>query len=735
MQIDGCVTSDGVSELKWIDMRQVLQNLRSGETTLADVPCPMVRAGHLLIQSRASLISAGTERMLVEFGKGGLLAKARAQPDKVRQVLDKIKTDGLMPTLETVFARLDEPLPLGYCNAGVVLEVGAGVEGFSVGDHVISNGAHAEIVCCPANLCAQVPDGLPSEEAAFTVLCAIALQGIRLIEPTLGERVVVTGLGLIGLVATQLLLANGCRVLGIDMDERKLALAREWGAETVNIGAGGDPVTTAMAYSEGRGVDAVLITASAKTSDIVHQAAQMCRKRGRIVLVGVVGLDLKRSDFYEKELSFQVSCSYGPGRYDAAYEDKGNDYPFGFVRWTEQRNFEAILELMSSGRLNVASMIERSIPFDEAPGVYDKLSESKNALGLVLRYPDAPDLRRTIAIGSTASNVPEATGRAVVGAIGAGNYAKLMLLPAFAKTNAVLRTIASAGGVSARHVGAKFGFQQTTTDYREILGDDSINTVVITTRHNSHARFVVEALEAGKHVFVEKPLALTSEELNRVVDAAGSRSDRQLLVGFNRRFSPHAKKMASLLSARSDPLTMIMTVNAGFIPPDHWTQDPQIGGGRIIGEGCHWIDLLAYLAGSPVTSVSATTVGDWKGVGRADDKMTITLSFAEGSLGTIHYFANGHKSFPKERLDVFSDGRVLQLDNFRVLRGYGFSGFKKLKTSRMDKGHDAEVSAFVASVSGGGVPLISLDSIINTTQASFAAIEAARTGATLGVVA
>lgn len=716
-------------------MRQVLQNLRSGETTLAEVPCPMARAGHLLIQSRASLISAGTERMLVEFGKGGLLAKARAQPEKVRQVLDKIKTDGLMPTLETVFARLDEPLPLGYCNAGVVLEVGAGVEGFNVGDHVISNGAHAEIVCVPANLCAKVPDGVPSEEAAFTVLSAIALQGIRLIEPTLGERVVVTGLGLIGLVATQLLLANGCRVLGVDLDERKLELAREWGADTVNVGAGGDPVATATAFSEGRGVDAVLITASAKSNEIVHQAAQMCRKRGRIVLVGVVGLDLKRSDFYEKELSFQVSCSYGPGRYDPSYEDRGQDYPFGFVRWTEQRNFEAILSLMAAGRLKITSMIDKSVPFADAPGIYDTLGENKNALGLVLKYPDAPDLRRTLPVGADVAGNSTAADRTVVGAIGAGNYAKLTLLPSFAKSNAVLRTIASAGGVSARHVGAKFGFQQTTTDYREILGDSSINTVVITTRHNSHARFVIEALEAGKHVFVEKPLALNDDDLQRVIDVAEQRTGQQLLVGFNRRFSPHAVKMASLLKARSDPLTMIMTVNAGFIPPDHWTQDPEVGGGRIIGEACHWIDLLAYLAKSPVVRVSAMCVGNWRGAGRADDKMTITLQFADGSTGAIHYFANGHKSFPKERLEVFSDGRILALDNFRMLHGHGFAGFKKFKTPRMDKGHDAEVQSFVRCVADGGAPLIPLASIVNTTRASFAAVEAAASGGTLDVQA
>lgn len=710
-------------------MRQILQNLRSGETQLAEIPCPAARPGTLLIQTEASLISAGTERMLVEFGQGGLLAKARSQPDKVKQVLDKIKTDGLMPTLETVFARLDEPLPLGYCNAGRVIEVGAGVEGFKVGDRVISNGPHAEVVCVPTNLCAKIPEGVSSEEAAFTVLSSIALQGIRLIEPTLGERVVVTGLGLIGLIAVQLLKANGCEVLGIDLDERKLALAREWGAETANVAAGVDPVAAATAFSDGRGVDAVLITASAKNNEIISQAAQMCRKRGRIVLVGVVGLDLKRSDFYEKELSFQVSCSYGPGRYDAAYENQGRDYPFAFVRWTEQRNFEAILELIRSGKLDVKSMIDAEVSIDDAPSLYAKIGENTAALGQILKYPAAPDLRRTVAVTPAAqSTATVATGKVVVGAIGAGNFAKLMLLPAFKKTSAVLHTIASAGGVSAQHAGNKFGFQQTTTDTDALIQNPDINTIVITTRHNSHARWVIAALGAGKHVFVEKPLALNEAELQDVIGAAEAAPAQQLLVGFNRRFAPHAVKMQSLLAGRSEPLTLIMTVNAGFIPPDHWTHDPAVGGGRIIGEGCHWIDLLAYLSASDVVSVEAMQVDKWTGQGGPDDKMTITLGFADGSIGTIHYFANGNKRFPKERLDVFSDGRVLQLDNFRVLHGFGFSSFKKMKTSRMDKGHAAEVAAFVQTVATGGKPLISMSSLLNTTRASFAALESVASG-------
>jgi len=709
-------------------MRQILQNLRSGETQLAEVPCPAARPGTLLIQTEASLISAGTERMLVEFGQGGLLAKARSQPDKVKQVLDKIKTDGLMPTLETVFARLDEPLPLGYCNAGRVLEVGAGVDGFKVGDRVISNGAHAEVVCVPANLCAKIPVGVTAEEASFTVLSSIALQGIRLIEPTLGERVVVTGLGLIGLIAVQLLRANGCEVLGVDLDERKLALAREWGAETANVGAGVDPVAAATAFSGGRGVDAVLITASAKTNEIVSQAAQMCRKRGRIVLVGVVGLDLKRSDFYEKELSFQVSCSYGPGRYDSTYENEGRDYPFGFVRWTEQRNFEAILELIRSGKLDVKSMIEAEVALDDAPELYAKIGENKAALGQILKYPDAPNLARTVSSASAASSSRAAAGQVVVGAIGAGNYAKLMLLPAFKKTNAVLHTIASAGGVSAQHAGNKFGFRHTTTDTDALIQNPEINTVVITTRHNSHARWTIAALKAGKHVFVEKPLALTADELNDVRTVAEAAPQQQLMVGFNRRFAPHVVKMKSLLAGRSEPLCMVMTVNAGFIPPDHWTHDPAVGGGRIIGEGCHWIDLLAFLANADVTAVQAMQVDNWTGQGGPDDKMTITLAFADGSIGTIHYLANGHKSFPKERLEVFSDGRILQLDNFRVLHGYGFASFKKMKTSRLDKGQTAEVAAFVQSIGVGGEPLIPLASLVNTTQASFAAMTSAASG-------
>ncbi|MCH7813289.1 MAG: bi-domain-containing oxidoreductase [Planctomycetes bacterium] len=718
-------------------MKQVLQHLKTGQIEVADVPCPQVRSGHLLIRTRATLISAGTERMLVEFGKGSLLAKARAQPDKVKQVLAKIKTDGLMPTLEAVFARLDQPLPLGYCNAGEVVEVGPGVEGFTPGDRVISNGPHAEMVCVPRNLCATIPNGVSDEQAAFTVLGSIGLQGIRLLEPTLGETIAVTGLGLIGLVAVQLLRANGCRVLGIDPNPARSALARELGAETVDLAAGADPVAAALAFSGGRGVDGVLIAASAKTNAIIKQAALMSRQRGRIVLVGVVGLELSRSDFYKKELSFQVSCSYGPGRYDPQYEDRGHDYPQAFVRWTEQRNFEAILDLMASGRLNVTPLISERVEHARAADAYQMLTDRADVLGIVLTHPDAAaPTDRVITLPKLASAQARdgrPAGRVTVGVIGAGNFAKLVLLPALKKCDVTLRTIASAGGVTGTHAGRKFGFQQVTSDHHTILDDPRIDLVCILTRHNLHGPMVIEALEAGKHVFVEKPLCLTVEELERIGQLQARSPDRQLMVGFNRRFSPHAVKMKSLLAGRTQPMCMSMMVNAGVIPPESWVHDPRVGGGRIIGEGCHWIDLMSFLADARVVQVAACRIGESPGLAVRQDKMSITLSFADGSLGTLHYLGNGHKSYPKETLEVFCDGKVLRLENFRVLRGYGWSGFSKLKLGRQDKGHQAEVQSLLRAIAGGEPPVMPFGQIDNVMRATFAALESAGEGRVVAV--
>lgn len=702
-------------------MKQVLQNLRNGATTIEEVPTPGLSRGSILIQTRASLISAGTEKMLVEFGKASLLAKARAQPDKVKQVLDKIKTDGLLPTLETVFNRLDEPLPLGYCNAGVVLEVGPGVKDFRPGDRVASNGPHAEIVCVPQTLCAKIPDNVTDEQAAFTVLGSIALEGIRLANPALGERVAVFGMGLIGLVTVQLLRANGCEVLGIDVNAQRLEMAKSLGARVVNVAQGGDPVAAANSWTEDRGVDSVIVTASAKTDDIMHQAAQMSRKRGRIVLVGVVGLNLRRADFYDKELTFQVSCSYGPGRYDDQYEQGGQDYPFGYVRWTEQRNFQAVLSAMSAGGLKVDSLITHRFELSEAVDAYAKITGDSSSLGVLLKYP--PQTERTRSVTITPTPQGAAGGAAVIGLIGAGNFSKSTLMPALAASGARVAYVADLNGAAAMHLARKFAAGQAVSDYKLMLADPAVNAVVIAVGHNLHARFVCEALAAGKHVFVEKPLAMNVEELKQILAAAAAAPNQTVMVGFNRRYSPHIAKLKRLLGGRSEPLAMNMTINAGIIPANHWVHDPIRGGGRIIGEACHFIDLLAFLAGSPVRVVSANMMG--QGVAVHEDKMSISLGFEDGSIGTVNYFANGPKVYPKETLEVFSDGRVLRMDNFRLLTGYGVKGFKKFKTWRQDKGHRNELAAFARSLQAGGPPLIPMADLVNATLASFAAMTAA----------
>jgi predicted dehydrogenase/threonine dehydrogenase-like Zn-dependent dehydrogenase len=704
-------------------MKQVLQCLKDGTTQLAEVPAPSVLSGQLLIRATASLVSAGTERMLVEFGKANWLDKARQQPDKVRMVMDKARTDGVAATFDAVQSKLDQPLALGYCNVGRVAKVGSGVEGFAVGDRVVSNGKHADLVCVPKNLCARIPDSVADEQAAFTVLAAIGLQGLRLANPTLGECVVVTGLGLIGLLTVRMLRTQGCRVLGVDFDPQRLALARQFGAEVVNPGAGEDLLAAAQAFSRGRGVDAVIITASTKSSEPVSHAAGMCRKRGRIVLVGVTGLELSRADFYAKELSFQVSCSYGPGRYDPAYEEGGQDYPVGFVRWTEQRNFEAVLDLMASGQLDVAPLITHRFPLERAADAYDLLTSGEPSLGILLEYPAAMAGSVRLAEGRTILLAPAALAPAKgsIAFLGAGNYAGRVLIPAFRQAGAQLRTVVSAGGVSAAHYGRKFGFSKASTDAPEALADEAVDTVVIATRHNVHARHVLAALRAGKHVFCEKPLCLTLDELTEIDAETKARPSQCLMVGFNRRFAPQVVKIKALLGKVAGPKSFIMTVNAGAIPADHWTQDKAVGGGRIVGEGCHFIDVLRHLAGAPIVGYHAVALGRHSALQVTDDKVTITLEFADGSLGTVHYLANGDKGFPKERLEVFCAGKVLQLDNFRRLRGWGWKGFSKMHLWRQDKGTQQCVNAFIDAIRKGAPPPISLDEIIEVSRVSIEA--------------
>ncbi|MBI4822560.1 MAG: bi-domain-containing oxidoreductase [Deltaproteobacteria bacterium] len=698
-------------------MRQVFQNLRSGETLVEEVPAPAPRRGVLVVQTRASLISAGTERMLVDFSRASWVAKARSQPDKVKQVLEKLKTDGLEPTLEAVFSKLDEPMPLGYCNAGIAVDVGSEVPGVLPGDRITSNGSHAELVGVPRSLCAKIPDGVSDEQASFTVLGSIGLQGVRLLEPTLGERFVVYGLGLIGLLSVQILRAHGCEVLGIDLVKSRLELAKSFGAE---IADGSNPEAHVEAWTRGQGADGVLITASTKAEGIMHAAATMCRKRGRIVLVGVVPLDLRRDDFYKKELSFQVSCSYGPGRYDESYEQQGHDYPLAFVRWTEQRNFEAVLQLMATGRLAVDRLITHRFPISEAPRAYEVIRGDSEALGVLLTY-DADVGRSSVAQVSPPKTEP--SGRRVkMGIIGAGSFTRAVLLRALQHAEAHLAYVASRGPSSAA-LARRFNIATAVSDHHKILEDPTIDAVVISTRHASHAKLVAEALAAGKHVFVEKPLAVNEADLELIRDAAAKTPKLQLMVGFNRRFSRHTQQLKQLLAGRAEPLCLNVTINAGAIPADHWVHEPAEGG-RIIGEGCHFIDLVSFLAGAPVRSVSAMMVGGRTSL--REDKTSMLLSLADGSIATINYFANGSKKYPKETIEVFSDGRVARIDNFRETTGYGFRGFQRLRTRRQDKGHAAELTAFADRVRNGGAQLIPLEDLVNTTKASFAAVESAR---------
>ena len=692
-------------------MKQIIQSFKTGETILEDIPAPQVSKGKVLIKTTRSLVSLGTERMLVEFGKSNLLQKARQQPDKVKQVLDKIKTDGLLPTLEAVFNKLGQPLPLGYCNVGRVVEVGESVTDFKVGDRVASNGQHAEYVSVPQNLVAHIPDNVTDEEAAFTVIASIGLQGIRLCNPSLGETVVVTGLGLIGLLTAELLVANGCRVIGIDIDPEKITIAEKKGIICVNPTDGTDVVKFVKNITHDIGTDAVIITASAKDDSIISQAAQMSRKRGRIILVGVIGLQLSRAEFYEKELSFQVSCSYGPGRYDELYELQGQDYPLPFVRWTEKRNFEAVLQAISTGKLEVKSLITEMVPLEGYKKIYDNIS-NRGSIASLLIYPEVSNNNSVIHIhsGSFKGN------QAGIGIIGAGNFTAMTMLPVLNKLKVPLQSIASAGGVTATSLAKKYGIAKSTTDYEQVINDPAVNLVIITTRHNLHSKMVVNTLAAGKHVFVEKPLALNEDELSEIMNAYDGSTT--LTVGFNRRFSPHIQKIKQLVG--SAPVNVIATMNAGFIPANVWVHDMKTGGGRIIGEACHYIDLIGFIAGSKVTDVCMNAMGN--NPSENTDNASILLKYENGSTGVINYFANGSKAYSKERVEVYSQERTLVMDNFVSTTGYGFKGFSSLKT-KTDKGHREQFRLLSERINKGGKSLIPFDEIINTSRASFAAIE------------
>lgn len=704
-------------------MKQLLQDLKNGEILLEEIPLPNCGVNEVLIKTERSLISPGTERMLLEFGRSSYIQKARQQPDKVKMVLDKIKTDGLVPTLETVFAKLGEPMPLGYCNAGIVIDVGSNVTNFKVGDRVVSNGAHSEIVAVGKNLVAKIPDGVSFEQASFTVIASIALQGIRLFQPTLGEKVVVIGLGLIGQITMEFLKANGCEAIGVDIDQGKVELARSNGFIALNPANGEDPISFVANHTGEIGVDGVIITAATKSNGPIEQAAQITRRKGRIVAVGAIGMDIPRPPFYEKELSFYISSSYGPGRYDSKYEDEGIDYPIGYVRWTENRNFQAILQLLSNGSLNFDYLITHRYKFLEAPKAYNEVLNNRDSLGVILEYENIKDIAVDKRV-NLLSSFTSASSEVGIGVIGAGNFTKLIVLPILKESGAKLVGISSSKGLSSSIAAKKFGFEYSTTDYTELLKDDKINTIFITTRHNNHAKLVIESLEAGKNVFVEKPLAINIGQLADVVKccnrlASENRMPR-LMVGFNRRFSPFVKYIFSKVKGRSSGLAMNMTINSGALPKDLWVHDPLVGGGRIIGEGCHFIDTMSYLANSEVESIYSVALNSDKELAIKNDNVILNLKFKDGSIGTLSYLSNGSKSYPKEQMNLFCEGKVFNLDNYKKVNAFGSIGMKKWS---QDKGHKDEMIGFVENIKSSTENLISLESLVNTTLATFAHVK------------
>ena len=707
-------------------MKQLLQNIKTGKSTIEEVPVPTPHEGQALVKIEASLVSAGTERMIVEFAKKNLLGKARSRPDQVRQVLDKAKREGVLPAVQAAFNRLDQPMPLGYSSAGTIVALGKNTPGLKVGQRVACAGAnyavHAEYNIVPHNLITPLPKNVDFESAAFTTLGAIAMQGFRLAEPQLSENVAIIGMGLLGLLTSQIAVAAGCNVLGIDIDPARLALASKLGLQAVSRKKAED---SARAFTSNRGFDAVIICADTSSNDPVELAGVIARDKARVVATGAVGLTLPRKIYFEKELSFINSRSYGPGRYDVNYEEHGHDYPIGYVRWTEGRNFESVLELMSKGKLDVKSLVTHHFPIEQAVKAYDVITgkTKEKFLGVVLTYPESVEkLSGSQVVRFNVPTFKPATCK--LGVLGAGLFANAMLLPAIKKAGDInLVGIASSGGLHAQHSGKKFGFQYATFNDEEIINDPNINTVAILTRHDSHADLVVKALKAGKHVFVEKPLAINEKQLSAIGKQLKANSQSLLTVGFNRRFAPLAQQLHTSLKDRTEPMHVHYRVNAGYIPLNHWTQDPELGGGRIIGEGCHFIDFITFLVGESPISVSAHALPD-NGKYR-EDNISMTFTFSDGSVGVVDYLANGDKSFPKERVEVFCGGQVSVLDDFVLLESVR-DGRKTRAKGAQDKGHVDEWKSFAKSIKEGGKPPIPYAQLIGVTQATFAAVESMR---------
>ena len=718
-------------------MKQLLQNLKTGEGVVADVPAPAARPGRVLVRAAASLVSAGTERAFVELGRKSLLGKAKERPDLVGKVIEKVKSEGLLSTLQSVREKLDESHALGYSAAGIVVEVGEGVEEFRAGDRVACAGtgyaAHAELLSVPKNLCARLPDGVDFEAGAFATLGAIALQGVRLAEPTLGESVVVIGLGLIGQLAAQLLKANGCRVFGVDLDASKVELARRLGMDDGCV-AGAGVKQAVHGWSRGRGADAVLLTAATQSDEPVELAGEISRLRGRVVAVGLVGMNVPRAAYFQRELTLKVSMSYGPGRYDPEYEERGHDYPLPYVRWTEGRNLEAFLDLAAAGALKTAPLVTHRFPVEEGARAYRLISGDAGEpyLAVLINYDTARELERNVENRGSNLKVEPAASRVRVGMVGAGDYARRMLLPHFKAEGVEFVSIATASGVTARDVGGRYGFARFVSGAEEVLGDEAVNLLVVATRHDTHAELARRGLERGLDVFVEKPLALSDEELDALVDAA-ARSRSRLTVGFNRRFSPHARQAKEFFKDRRAPLSILYRVNAGRVARSHWTQDAREGGGRIRGEVCHFVDFMQHVTGSHVTKVYAEPVSSDDRESIDDDSVFITLKFADGSNGTIAYLAEGDRALPKERVEVFGAGRAFVVEDFRAAVSYAGGRETRTTLRAQDKGQREEVRAVCAALRDGAPAPIPLADLVNNTRATFRILDSLRTGEPKGV--
>lgn len=731
-------------------MKQIIQSYKTGKMKLEDIPRPQVMPGMVLVQNKVSLVSAGTEKMLVDLAKKSLLGKAKSRPDLVKKVIDTAKKEGILSTFNKVRSKLDTPIPLGYSCAGIVREVGAGVDTFQVGDLVVCGGAgyanHSEFNVVPKNLCVRIPEGpkgmLSFEEATFATVGAIALQGVRQAALTLGETVCVIGLGLMGQITAQLCRSNGCRVIGADIDEKKIIQAMELGAEKA---VHSDRLEKAVRdFTRGVGADAVIITAAAHGSQLIETAAEISRVKGRVVAVGFIGLNVPREVFYKKELDLRMSMSYGPGRYDAEYEERGHDYPLPYVRWTEQRNMQTILELCSSGMLDVKPLITHRFPFEKSLEAYELILSGKEPyLGVLLEYAAHP--QEGIVSMPSVQAIPVADSSIRLGVLGAGNFAKGVLLPRFVSRKDIqLVGVATGRGMTAKAVSEQFGFGYAAEGPEKIIEDSQINAVLIATRHNLHGPLVKKALEAGKHVFVEKPLCLDIKELQEILAALKNRpaekdersssgtftnassGQSMLMVGFNRRFSPFVKKAREWLRETGGPSVLLYTVNAGFIPRESWIQDPNEGGGRILGEVCHFVDTLRFLSGASVSSVSASCIRteDRSQVNR--DSVAITLQYRNGTLGTIIYQALGSRDVPKERIEISSGGSTVIVDDFRKMDI--FSTKKESVKKVQDKGFDGEIEAFVNALTRGETPPIPLADLFESTLVTFAIHASLNTG-------